>query len=52
LVHPAETETLLKAVLDLAGAIDERSAQRRAEARKKLNSARAARLGLASVDDG
>lgn len=49
-VHPAETEAVLNAVLDLASAIDARSAQRRAEARRKLKRARASRLGITAVD--
>lgn len=50
LVHPVETEAVLNAVLNLAEAIDARSAQRRAEARMKLKRARASRLGITGVD--
>jgi DNA-binding transcriptional ArsR family regulator len=46
LVHPSETEAVLKAILDLAEAIDAWSAERRRAARKQLATARAARLGI------
>jgi hypothetical protein len=49
--HPAETETLLCAVLALSEAIDAKDRTRRAQAARKLRRARAKRLGIRSVSD-
>ncbi len=45
-IHVSETEALLGAILELAGAIDARSAEERDEALLRLKRARARRLGL------
>ncbi len=49
-VHPAETEALLGALFDLSDTIDARDRGRRAQARRRVKRARAARLGIRRVD--
>lgn len=48
-VHPAETEALLSALLALSEAIDVLDKKRRDQARRKLKQARAKRLGVRRV---
>jgi len=51
-VHPEETDSLLRALFALSDTIDAHDRARRKEAVRKLERARAGRLGIRPVSDG
>lgn len=48
--HPAEIERVVTALLDLAGAIDERERRERERISRKVKRARAKRIGIRAVE--
>jgi DNA-binding HxlR family transcriptional regulator len=50
ILHPAEVESLLTAILDLSDAVENRNRQIRGELRSRLLRDRAERLGIRSID--